>query len=111
MGTGVDVLHYGVFLLGIEVGGTEDSAPDVGLTVASLGHEHLGHGPAGGQQGGYVGLLQLHQGIAIDIAEHGYGSHIRPGIHIGEDGTVRIESNDMIGRLRRQVSNLQCLQV
>ncbi len=45
---GVDLLEDGVFLVWIEVAGTVDDAPDVGLSVAALGHKDLGRFPPAG---------------------------------------------------------------
>jgi len=59
-GAGINVFYDGVFLVGIEVGRTDDDAPDVGFTVSAFGNKDLGRFPAGFFQFADVGLFQGH---------------------------------------------------
>src|SRR5690606_31622072 len=81
VGPGIDVLYDWIDFAGIEISGTHDDSPNIGLPVPALGGKYLGGDPSLGQEGGMVTPLQFHQGRSSPtLLQKGYWGRIHPGI-------------------------------
>ena len=88
-GTGIDIFDDGIFLLRVEVGGSLDDAPHVGLSVPALRHEHLGLYPTVLLQRGDVGSLKgLHEFAGLSVTQYGDGSLVHLGVGVHEIAVV-----------------------
>ncbi len=86
---GVDLLDHRVLLVGSEIRGPEDHAVDVGLAVASLGHEPLGGLPARRQQGSPIGSLELaDQASVVSLPQLGHRRQVHPRIGVDQEPAI-----------------------
>jgi hypothetical protein len=86
----VDVFDDGILLRGVEIRGTDDDAPDVGLAVAAFGHEDFRRRPAGGLQLRDVAALELHDDRAVARpAQLRHGRGIDPRVGVDEVRLIR----------------------
>ena len=79
----IDILDDGISLRRVEVGGTVDESPHVGLSIATLRLEYLRSHPAIGLQLRDVGRLKRLQQLAVDGASQlSYRRHIGLAVNI-----------------------------
>ena len=101
------VLHHRILLLGIELEGTVDGAPDVGDAVTALGTEHLRHREALLQGLGDVLLLNLEQDTPVGGGpEHRGRRQVRTGVIVHESGKLPVEGHHVVRILRGEVRHL-----
>ena len=79
----------GYFFGGIEVGGLDEDAVDVGLAIAAFGDEAFGHGPASGEEFcGIGGFKCAYEGAIGAAAELVDGREIGTGVAGGEEVAI-----------------------
>ncbi len=90
VGTGVDLLNDRILLVRVEGRGAVNHPVDVGLAVATLGHETLRPLPDGGLEFAGVGVFQgTNQRPIADPTQLVHRRHVHAGIRVDDELTVR----------------------
>ncbi len=95
---GVDVVHHGIALGGVEAARVVQHAVDVGDAVSSLDAEALGRGPAGRGELRRVGALQLDQDPSGPVADAGHRRGVDGGRGV-EEVLLAVRQGDDVVRL------------